>query len=147
MSTYYGSGAPPGNVQSRKLGFRLGGLGLTTQVVRSLERPLRSLEAVGVELQDSGVLRDCALHVFGRSFRYLGLNLHGHRELRAWEGGEVREDLISYLASVPPYAVRVFKGNDEKWLNPHLYDLINRIREARLKAGRQAAPDTIRVSS
>jgi ATP-dependent helicase IRC3 len=43
--------------------------------------------------------------------------------------------------------VRLFKGNDEKWLDPHLNDLINRIREARLKAGRQAAPDTIRVSS
>jgi hypothetical protein len=43
--------------------------------------------------------------------------------------------------------IRLFKGNDEKWLDPHLNDLINRIREARLKAGRQAAPDTIRVSS
>jgi hypothetical protein len=42
--------------------------------------------------------------------------------------------------------IRLFKGNDDKWLNPHLNNLVTRIREARLQAGRQAAPDTIRVS-
>lgn len=45
------------------------------------------------------------------------------------------------------WKISLFKGNNEEWLKPHLNDLINRIREARLKAGREAAPDTIRVSS
>lgn len=45
------------------------------------------------------------------------------------------------------WKISLFEGNNEKWLDPHLKDLIDRVREARLKAGREAAPDTIRVSS
>lgn len=45
------------------------------------------------------------------------------------------------------WKISLFEGNNEKWLDPHLKDLIDRVREARLYAGREAAPDTIRVSS
>lgn len=45
------------------------------------------------------------------------------------------------------WEIKLFEGNDARWLDPHLNDLIDRIREARRKAGREEAPDTIRISS
>jgi ATP-dependent helicase IRC3 len=45
------------------------------------------------------------------------------------------------------WRIRLFPGNNEKWLAPHLPDMIQRIREAREKAGYEAAPDKITVTS
>ena len=45
------------------------------------------------------------------------------------------------------WQIRLFPGNNEKWLDPHLPSLIQRIRQAREKAGYEAAPDDITVTS
>ena len=45
------------------------------------------------------------------------------------------------------WQIRLFPGNNEKWLEPHLPALIQRIREAREKAGYEAAPDEITITS
>jgi hypothetical protein len=45
------------------------------------------------------------------------------------------------------WQIRLFPGNNEKWLEPHLSSLIERIRQARVKAGYEAAPDDITVTS
>jgi superfamily II DNA or RNA helicase len=45
------------------------------------------------------------------------------------------------------WRIRLFPGNNEKWLEPHLPELIERIRQARNKAGYEAAPDRITVTS
>jgi superfamily II DNA or RNA helicase len=43
--------------------------------------------------------------------------------------------------------IRLFPGNNEKWLEPHLSGLIQRIRQDREKAGYEAAPDAITITS
>jgi len=45
------------------------------------------------------------------------------------------------------WQVRLFPGNNEKWLEPHLPGLIQRIRQDREKAGYEAAPDEITITS
>jgi len=45
------------------------------------------------------------------------------------------------------WQIRLFPDNNEKWLDPHLPGLIQRIRQAREKAGYKAAPDEITVTS
>jgi hypothetical protein len=45
------------------------------------------------------------------------------------------------------WRIRLFPGNNEKWLDPHLPALIQRIRQAREKAGYEPAPDDITVTS
>jgi len=45
------------------------------------------------------------------------------------------------------WQIRLFPGNNEKWLDPHLPDLIQRIRLARAKEGYEAAPDHLTVTS
>ena len=45
------------------------------------------------------------------------------------------------------WKIRLFPGNNEKWLDPHLPALIQRIREVREKEGYEAAPDHITVTS
>ena len=45
------------------------------------------------------------------------------------------------------WQIRLFPGNNEKWLEPYLASLIQRIREAREKAGYEAAPDDIAITS
>jgi hypothetical protein len=45
------------------------------------------------------------------------------------------------------WRIRLFPGNNEEWLDPHLPALIQRIRQAREKAGYEAAPDEITVTS
>jgi hypothetical protein len=45
------------------------------------------------------------------------------------------------------WRIRLFPGDSEKWLEPHLSGLIERIRQAREKAGYEAAPDEISVTS
>jgi len=44
------------------------------------------------------------------------------------------------------WRIRLFPGNNEKWIEPSLPNLIERIRQARKKAGYEAAPDEILVS-
>jgi ATP-dependent helicase IRC3 len=45
------------------------------------------------------------------------------------------------------WRIRLFPGNNEAWLEPHLPTLIERIRLARDKAGYEAAPDEITITS
>ena len=45
------------------------------------------------------------------------------------------------------WRITLFPGNNEKWVEPHLPALIQRIRQAREKEGYGAAPDEITVSS
>ena len=45
------------------------------------------------------------------------------------------------------WQIRLFPGNNEKWLEPYLAGLIQRIREAWEKAGYEAAPDDIAITS
>ena len=45
------------------------------------------------------------------------------------------------------WRIRLFPGNNQEWLEPHLPGLIQRIRDAREKAGYEAAPDEITVTS
>lgn len=45
------------------------------------------------------------------------------------------------------WRIRLFPGNNQEWLEPHLPGLIKRIRDAREKAGYEAAPDEITVTS
>ncbi len=57
---------------------------------RSAGPPSIPREAVGVELEDAGVLGDGALHVFWDSFGELGFYLDRDLEPCVGEGGEVR---------------------------------------------------------
>lgn len=45
------------------------------------------------------------------------------------------------------WEIRLFKGNDARWLDSHVSGLVDRIQQARLKAGREAAPNAIKISS
>lgn len=45
------------------------------------------------------------------------------------------------------WRIRLFPGNNEEWLEPHLLALIQRIRQARERAGYEAAPDEITITS
>ena len=45
------------------------------------------------------------------------------------------------------WKIRLFPGNSEKWLDPHLPDLIQRIRQAREKEGYEAGNRLITVTS
>jgi ATP-dependent helicase IRC3 len=45
------------------------------------------------------------------------------------------------------WRIRLFPGNNHEWLKPHLSALSQRIREARKKAGGQAAPDEITITN
>jgi hypothetical protein len=45
------------------------------------------------------------------------------------------------------WRIRLFPGNNEEWLEPHLPALIERIRQGREKAGYEATPDEITVAS
>ncbi len=44
------------------------------------------------------------------------------------------------------WAIRLFPGNDPKWLAPHIDELVSLIRETRQHAGYTAAPDRITVN-
>jgi len=44
------------------------------------------------------------------------------------------------------WRIRLFPGNNEEWIEPHLPALIARIRQARERAGYEAAPDEITVT-
>lgn len=45
------------------------------------------------------------------------------------------------------WRIRLFPGNDERWLKPFLADLVKRIRQAKENAGYVPAPDKITVTS
>lgn len=45
------------------------------------------------------------------------------------------------------WKIRLFPGNNEKWLDPYLPNLIQKIRQAREKAGYEAAPDDITLTN
>lgn len=44
------------------------------------------------------------------------------------------------------WAIRLFPGNDPKWLTPHIAALVSLIRETRQEAGYTAAPDRITIN-
>ena len=44
------------------------------------------------------------------------------------------------------WRIWLFQGNDQDWLRPHLQELAERIRQARVEAGFQAAPETIVIA-
>ena len=44
------------------------------------------------------------------------------------------------------WRIRLFQGNDPDWLRPHLPELTERIRHARVEAGFQPAPETIVIA-
>jgi hypothetical protein len=43
------------------------------------------------------------------------------------------------------WRIWLFQGNDPEWLEPHLADLVKRIRKTREKEGVQPAPDEIEI--
>lgn len=45
------------------------------------------------------------------------------------------------------WRIRLFPGNDARWVEPHLPSLIQQIRQARERAGYEAAPDEISVTT